>query len=137
MPNKNSIRYIVRNADGIFKSMRWKRTIRCPYCGCTHVYETPLPHQKVSHYKCGKCRQRFTPFTNTIMHGTNLDAAAWLLTLYLMLDSRGISSYEVARKVGVTQKTAWKMMMKWRLAMSQNSVELNGVVAMDEVYLGG
>lgn len=131
MANRNSIRYVVRNADSIFKQLRWRGTVKCPYCGSIHVYEC-------SHgYKCAACRKRFTNYTNTIMHGSHVDTSAWILTLYLMLDSRGISSVEVARKVGVTQKTAWSMMMRWRQAMSQDSVELSGVVSMDEAYLGG
>ena len=131
MANRNSIRYVVRNADSIYKQLRWHGHITCPHCGATHVYNCAYG------YKCAKCHKRFTNYTNTIMHGSKLDTSAWVLTLYLMLDSRGISSVEVARKVGVTQKTAWAMMMRWRQAMSQDSVELKGVVSMDEAYLGG
>ena len=131
MANRNSIRYILRNADSIYKQLRWHGTVTGPHCGSTHVYNCSYG------YKCADCRKRFTNYTNTIMHGSKLDTAAWVLTLYLMLDSRGISSVEVARKVGVTQKTAWAIMMKLRQAMSQDSVELKGVVSMDEAYLGG
>jgi len=131
MANRNSIRYVVRNAETIFKQLRWHGEVTCPYCGSKHVWNC-------SHgYKCSSCRRRFTNYTNTVMHGSHLDTSAWVLTLYLMLDSRGISSVEVARKVGVTQKTAWAMMMRWRESMSQDSVELKGVVSMDEAYLGG
>lgn len=129
--NKNSIRYVVRNADSIFKQLRWHGHVRCPHCGSHIIYTCAYG------YKCASCRKRFTNFTNTLMHGSNVDTSAWVLTLYLMLDSRGISSVEVARKVGVTQKTAWSMMMKWRQAMSQDSVELKGIVSMDEAYIGG
>lgn len=129
--NKNSIRYVVRNADSIFKQLRWHGQVRCPHCGSHIIYTCAYG------YKCASCRKRFTNFTNTLMHGSNVDTSAWVLTLYLMLDSRGISSVEVARKVGVTQKTAWSMMMKWRQAMSQDSVELKGIVSMDEAYIGG
>lgn len=131
MPSKNSIRYVVKNAESIFKQLRWHGEVVCPHCGSVKIYECTYG------YKCGDCRKRFTNYTNTIMHGSKLDTSAWVLTLYLMLDSRGISSVEVARKVGVTQKTAWLMMMKWRQAMSQDTVELKGIVAMDEAYLGG
>ena len=131
MANKNSIRYVVKNAESIFKTLRWHGTVTCPHCGSVHVYDCHYG------YKCADCRKRFTNYTNTLMHGSKLDTAAWVLTLYLMLDSRGISSVEVARKVGVTQKTAWFMMMRWRQAMSQDSVELKGVISMDEAYLGG
>ena len=133
--NKNSIRYIVKNSEAIFTRLRWPHKITCPYCGETHIWQ--INSTGTTHYKCQKCNKVFTPYTNTIMHGSHLDTSAWLLTLYLMLDSRGISSVEVARKVGITQKTAWNIMMKWRLAMSQESVELNGVITMDETYWGG
>ena len=131
MVNKISIRYVVKNAESIFKQLRWHGQVVCPHCGSVHIYECTYG------YKCADCRKRFTNYTNTIMHGSKLDTAAWVLTLYLMLDSRGISSVEVGRKVGVTQKTAWFMMMKWRQAMSQDTVELKGVVSMDEAYIGG
>lgn len=131
MANKNSIRYVVKNAESIYKQLRWHGEVKCPHCGSVKIYECSQG------YKCASCRKRFTNYTNTIMHGSKLDCAAWVLTLYLMLDSRGISSVEVARKVGVTQKTAWFMMMKWRQAMGQDTVELTGVVSMDEAYLGG
>ena len=131
MANRNSIRFVVRNAESIYKQLRWHGEVKCPHCGSVNIYECAYG------YKCRRCRKRFTNYTNTLMHGSKVDTSAWVLTLYLMLDSRGISSVEVARKVGVTQKTAWSMMMKWRQAMSQDSVELKGVISMDEAYLGG
>jgi len=123
---------IAAQADQIFHRLRWPNGIVCPVCGSIHIY-----NYKDGSYRCADCKHHFTDKSSTIFQKSKLSIAQWMIILYLMLDGRGMSSIEIARKVGITQATAWLACSKLRFMFSQDDVKLTGNIAMDEVYLGG
>lgn len=130
--HQQSIIYITLHARDIFNRLRWTDGVVCPYCGEKHVWK-----YKNGTYKCSHCGKRFSDTSNTIFHATKIPLAYWLVALYLITMSKGTSSEEVSRYLGITQKTAWYMMHKIRYAFKPDGTILEGDVAVDEVYLGG
>lgn len=124
--------HIATHADEIFREIRWPEGPTCPVCGGHHYYTCAN-----GRYKCKDCGKIYTIKTDSLFHGSHIPISYWLIALYLMLDGKGISSYELARKLQVTQKTAYYMLMRLRVSMSQDDTILDGEVAMDEIYVGG
>lgn len=119
-------------AVAFFVDKRWGGTITCPYCSHDKVYEV----KSAQPYKCAKCRRKFTVRTGTIMEGSHVPVRMWLFAMYLMATARkGISSIELAKQLGVTQKTAWFMAHRIREACDETG-KLQGIVETDEVYIG-
>ena len=130
--HQQSIIYITLHAREIFNRLRWPNGVICPHCGCAHVW-----NYKNGSYKCSHCGKHFSDTSNTIFHATKIPISYWLVALYLITMSKGTSSEEVSRYLGITQKTAWYMMHKIRYAFKPDGTILEGDVAVDEVYLGG
>lgn len=122
-----------KSATDFFSEKRWGDQITCPYCGGINIY-----HVKGSQpLKCGKCNNKFTVKTGTIMEGSHVPVRIWLLAMYLMGSSRkGISSIALAEHLGVQQRTAWFMAHRIREAC-ETTGKLNGQVEVDETYIGG
>lgn len=117
---------------------RWHDgVIRCPRCESDHV--TYLEKARV--WKCyGKHdRPKFSLKVGTILEDSSIPLEKWLPVVWLLANCKnGISSYEVARALGVTQKTAWFMLHRIRLAMQTGSFrKLRGEVEVDETFIGG
>ena len=106
----------------------------CPFCGCSHTYNC-----KNGKYSCSHCGKRFSVTIGTIFENTKLPLQKWFLAMYLISShKKGVSSYQLARDIQVTQKTAWFMMQKVRSLFAQDdATALQGDVEMDEMYLGG
>lgn len=120
-------------AVAYFVEKRWGAAVSCPHCGSDHVYKV----SSAQPYKCGKCRVKFTCKTGSIMEGSHVPVRTWLLAMFLMGTSRkGISSLELGKTLGVTQKTAWYMAHRIREACTEG-MKLRGIVEVDEVYIGG
>ncbi len=120
-------------AVAYFEGKRWGGSVECPHCGSDHVYKVSgsQPH------KCSVCRVKFTCKTGTIMEGSHVSVRMWLLAMFLMGNARkGISSLEMGKTIGVTQKTAWYMSHRIREACT-DAAKLRGIVEVDEVYIGG
>lgn len=123
---------IARNANQIFHRLRWNGCIACPNCGSIHIYN-PEANQ---HHICADCRYRFTDTSNTIFHSTKLPLSKWLYAIYFFVETtRGVSSYALARLIGVSQTTAWSMLMKIRTAI-QHDIHIPEGAILDEVFLG-
>jgi transposase-like protein len=90
-------------------------------------------------WKCRVCRKQFSVKLGTIFEDSPLGLDKWLPAIWMLANSKnGISSYEVARGLGVTQKTAWFMLGRIRLAMQTKSFKkLSGSVEADETFIGG
>lgn len=117
---------------------RWSGgVVRCPRCDSDHV--TYLEKARV--WKCyGKHdRPKFSLKVGTIFEDSSIPLEKWLPVVWLLANCKnGISSYEVARALGVTQKTAWFMLHRARLAMQTGSfMKLKGEVEVDETFIGG
>ena len=119
--------------------LRWPDgKVKCPQCGSEKV--TYLAKPRV--WKCyGKhTRPTFTLKTGTIFEDSPIPLEKWLPCAWLLINCKnGISSYEVARDLGVTQKTAWFMLQRIRLAMQDDfkGGMLSGDVEVDETFIGG
>ena len=119
--------------------MRWPDgVVRCPYCGATKV--TWMPNAKA--YRCYSDHkpQKFSLKTGTIFEDSPIGFDKWLPAVWLLSNSKnGISSYELHRAIGVTQKTAWFMLHRIRLAMTEDRKHkfgFGGPVEGDETYIG-
>jgi len=129
------------NCREFMVSVRWADgVVRCPQCDSQKV--TYLANAKL--YKCSEkhARQKFSLKVGTIFEDSPLPLEKWLPAVWLLVSAKnGISSYEIHRALGVTQKSAWFMMHRIRLAMQSNSfVKIGGegtVVEADETYIGG
>jgi transposase-like protein len=126
------------NCRRAVEAIRWPDgVVRCPTCGSERV--TYLATQK--RYKCyGKHpRAQFSLKVGTVFEDSPLGLDKWLPALWLLTGCKnGISSYELARALGVTQKSAWFMLHRLRLALQSDTTrKLGGDVELDETFIGG
>lgn len=127
------------NCHRFMVELRWPDgVVRCPNCGSANV--DYLPNAKL--FKCYEKhpRQKFSLKVGTIFEDSPIGLEKWLPAMWLLVNCKnGISSYEVHRALGVTQKTAWFMMHRLRLALqdSDGGGLLSGEIEVDETYIGG
>jgi transposase-like protein len=91
-------------------------------------------------WKCSKCRKQFSVKTKSVFEDSPISLDKWLTAVWMVANCKnGVSSYEVARDLGVTQKTAWFMLHRIRLAMQDEATggKLSGEVEVDETFIGG
>jgi transposase-like protein len=90
-------------------------------------------------WKCKSCKKQFSVKYNTIFEDSPLGLDKWLTAIWMIANCKnGVSSYEIHRAIGITQKSAWFMLHRIRLAMQAGSFEkLSGEVECDETYVGG
>lgn len=130
---KLSTSEVIKNADFLFHRARWNYGIVvCPYCGSIHIKE-----YDGYKYKCNSCKNRFSDKTNTLMHGSKLSVSVWMQAVYELSINNFTSSTVLATKLGINQKSAWLLMTKLRYSMKQDKVLLGGMIAQDEMYIGG
>jgi transposase-like protein len=118
--------------------LRWPDGPVCPACG--HKDHYYLKTQK--RWKCKECYKQFTVKLGTIFEESPLGLDKWLVALWMLVNCRnGVSSYEVHRAIGITQKSAWFMLQRLRLALQNGSItKLGGSgapVEVDETFIGG
>lgn len=115
---------------------RWNNKPVCPHCG-----SMKKPYITNRGYKCSEkeCYKKFSVTTGTIFENSKIKLSLWYAAIYIAsAHKKGISSHQLSRDLGVTQKTAWFMLMRIREAMQDKSPELlSGTVAADETYVGG
>jgi len=119
-----------------FTAIRWKNGAFCPHCGSTRVYH--FSDQRT--HKCGDCRKRFSIKVGTIFEDSKIAMRSWMLAIWLITShKKGIASTQLAKDIGVTQKTAWFMLHRLRHAARSQSFNrpLEGEVEVDETYVGG
>jgi transposase-like protein len=119
-------------------ALRWPNGPECPKCGSTEHYY--LATQK--RWKCRKCAKQFSVKVGTIFEDSPISLDKWLTALWMLVNCKnGISSYEVGRDLGITQKSAWFVLHRLRLALQTGSIgKLGGEgkhVEVDETYIGG
>ncbi len=115
--------------------LRWPDGPVCPRCeGTVHSY---LTTRRL--WKCKACKKQFSVKAGTIFEDSPLGLDKWMASIWLIANSKnGVSSHELGRAIGVTQKSAWFMMHRIRLAMRAGSFDkFNGEVEVDETYIGG
>lgn len=117
--------------------MRWPGGVRCPHCG--HGEQYWIGTRRVWRCKSKACGKQFSVKSGTIFEDSPLPLDKWLLCVWLMVNAKnGISSYEIGRALGVTQKSAWFMGHRVRHALRVGSFDkLDGDVEADETFIGG
>src|ERR1700731_2451217 len=94
--------------------MRWPDGPMCPECGT----ENPYYIKTQKRWKCRECRIQFSVKRGTIFEDSPISLCKWLPAMWLLVNCKnGISSYEISRDLGVTQKTAWFMLQRLRLVL--------------------
>lgn len=122
----------------LIASRRWQDDQAvCPNCESTN--NTFMESRKVWQCKNKECKKQFSVKVGTIFEDSPIGLDKWLTAVWLITSAKnGISSYEIHRAIGVTQKTAWFMLHRIRLAMQNGSFEkLSGEVECDETFIGG
>jgi len=112
----------------------WPKGPRCPICGLTDRIGDHSPGL----YRCFQCKEAFSVRTGTIFERSHVPLHKWLYAMYLLVTSRkGISSLQLSKEIGITQKSAWFVLHRLREACGNDPTILNGIVEIDETYIGG
>lgn len=124
----NCIRYMVDH--------RWPDGVTCPTCGRSDV--SWLANQRKWQCKSTHAKRQFSAKVGTIFEDSPLGLEKWLPAVWMIAGAKnGISSYEISRALGVTQKTAWFMLHRIREAMKSGSMmKMGGPVEVDETFVG-
>ena len=133
------------------ESIRWPHGPVCPHCGsiAAHYFLKPansesrktrtgaMSYRRV--WKCKDCRKQFSVITGTVMHGSKASLRIWLFVIFEMAANKnGIAAFEIQRKYGIANRTAWFMCHRVREAMVRsNPSKMLGVVVADETWIGG
>ncbi len=117
-------------------SLRWADgKVTCPHCQADRVSFISTR----SKWKCMACHKQFSAKVGTIFEDSALGYDKWFPAMWMIVNAKnGISSYEIHRALGVTQKTAWFMLQRIRLAMQTGTInKMDGEVEVDETFIGG
>jgi transposase-like protein len=125
------------NAFKFMVSLRWQDTVTCPRCGSEEVRF--ISTRKIWECKSCKVKKQFSVRVGTIFEDSPIKLGKWWSAIWLISNAKnGISSCELHRALGVTQKTAWFMLQRIRLALQNGSiVKIGGQVEVDETFIGG
>ena len=116
-------------------NIRWPDGVRCPRCDSDNV-----PFVKSRRiWQCKSCRKQFSAKAGTLFEDSPIPLSKWWPAYWMLCsDKNGISSYELARAIGVTQKTAWFILHRLRLALQTSTfTKMGGTVEIDETFIGG
>lgn len=132
------------DARRFLEQIIWHNGRFCPHCGSDKSGAITGPTARAGLYQCREreCRAQFTITTRTPLHATKLDLRIWIAALFLVItSSKGISSVVLARILGISQKTSWKMGHAIREMMDLHGEKtkrrLQGTVEVDEAFVGG
>src|SRR5437868_3779595 len=133
-----AVRYFAdpENCRAFIVALRWPKGVECPRCGSKEV--AYLANARV--WKCrGKhAAQKFSAKVGTVMEDSPISLDKWLPAIWLLVNCKnGVSSYEVHRALGVTQKTAWFLLHRIRAAMQDGTNgKMDGEIEADETFIG-
>jgi transposase-like protein len=129
------LEYFKDNATCIefLEQQRWSKTPVCPFCGGKQIYRTNRG------FKCKECTKKFTVTVGTIFENSKIKLTTWFAAVYLCTaHKKGVSSLQLSRDLGITQKTAWFMEHRIReMLRAKKSLLLKGTVQADETFVGG
>lgn len=120
------------------ETVRWEGALQCPYADCEHNKVFKFSNGKV--YKCAKCKRQYSVKVGTIFEDSRISLQKWYAAIYLITShKKGISSLQLHRDLGVTQKTAWYMLHRVRhsFGIDTGAEKLSGIVEADETFIGG
>lgn len=124
-------------ALGTMVGLRWPNGVCCPTCGSTEVRF--IATRRIWECKAKHSKRQFSAKVGTIFEDSPIDLGKWFAAIWMVANCKnGISSYEMHRALGVTQKTAWFMDHRIRLAMKTGTfIKMSGEVEADETFIGG
>jgi transposase-like protein len=123
-----------QSAREYLESRLWPKGAHCPVCGL----RDRVSPRKAGYYRCNQCLEDFTVRTGTIFERSHVPLHKWIYSMYLLITSRkGISSMQLSKEIGITQKSAWFVLQRLREACANNTMVLSGIVEIDETYVGG
>src|SRR5947208_4098941 len=112
----------------------WPNGPRCPVCGLGDR----ITVRAGGYYRCNQCKEDFTVRTGTIFERSHVPLHKWVYAMYLLVTARkGISSMQLAKEIGITQKSAWFLLHRLREACGPKFKKLAGIIEIDETYVGG
>jgi transposase-like protein len=121
--------------------VRWNGRPICPYCGSDKASPHASKDKKMPRWQCQNCHNAFSATVGTIFHHTHLPLQTWFLALAIMLNAKkSVSNAQLGRDLGLPYKTAWSLSLRIRQAMLTDPEQkrlFNGIVEMDETYVGG
>lgn len=118
------------------EDMRWHGSPICLHCGSVTIYK--CSSRRI--FKCKDCTKQFTARIGTIFEESRLPLQKWFLAIWLLTShKKGVSSIQIAKHLGITQKSAWHMLHRIRYAVNSGSFDkpMDGTVEIDETYVGG
>ena len=127
-PNETvAIRYI--------EGLRWTDGITCPHCASDRTGRL----KEGQYHQCKECRQKFTVRTGTVFERSHIPLDKWLYAMYILETAwKGVSSLQLSKELGVTQKATWFMLHRLREACgNMEAMPIEGVAEVDETYIGG
>src|SRR6266508_23652 len=115
--------------------LRWPNGPVCPRCGGTE--HSDLTTRRL--WKCKSCKRQFSVKVGSLFEDSAIPLDKWLAAMWMIANSKhGVSSHEMGRALGVTQKSAWFLLHRIRLAMQTGTFEkLDGEIEVDETFIGG
>src|SRR5271154_1224635 len=120
-------------------AMRWPDGVTCPHCEGKKV--SYLSSRRIWKCMVKECHKQFSVKTQSVFEDSPIPLDKWLVAVWLVVNCKnGVSSYEIARDLKVTQKSAWFMLHRIRLAMQTDSPDKiggSGPVEVDETFIGG
>lgn len=122
------------HARAYLEARRWPGGTVCPSCNSGERI-TP---RAGGFYRCGACKEDFTVRTGTVFERSHVPLNKWLYAMYFLVTARkGISSLQLSKEIGITQKSAWFLLQRLREACGSDLEQLHGIVEVDEAYIGG
>jgi transposase-like protein len=116
------------------ESRLWPDGATCPSC----MTRKRITTRKDGFYRCNQCKVDFTVRTATIFERSHVPLHKWIYAMYIVVTARkGISSMQLAKEIGVTQKTAWFMLQRLREACAGKMDKFSGLIEVDECFIGG
>lgn len=116
------------------EKVRWGKKPRCAYCNSVDLGQ----RQKDNRFTCKSCRKTSSITVGTALHRTRVPLKTWFYAFAIISDAKkGVSALQLQRNLGISYPTAWKMYMTIRGLMVEENGKLEGVVEMDETYVGG
>jgi transposase-like protein len=118
--------------------IRWNDKSQCPYVDCKH--DKVFEFKNGVKYKCARCRKQFSVRIGTIFQDSKIPLRKWFAAIYLVTShKKGISSMQLAKDIGVQQRTAWFLLHRIRhtFGIRTSTDKLSGNVEADETYIGG
>jgi len=125
------------NCINYLAARRWKDGVVCPTCGSKNV--AFVASRKVWQCKTRHSKAQFSIKVGTIFEDSPITLDKWLLAMWMLANCKnGVSSYEISRATGITQKSCWFMLQRLRLALQEEHAgQLGGEVEIDETFIGG